>query len=995
MSSLNKYQRRSTIKFLTTVLAVGCPHAISANETVRAEFHIAAKDAVAALADFSKQWTGGDVTYDPELVRGHITSPVNGVYDGPGALSRLLDRTGFTYTITDNQNLAVVPIESARPDHRDLRPRKPSQDGPLRNQLSKSLNAKLNQIIIDSWRTGGIPPQGSEVIVLDRLDIERTGFVTVQDFLNSLPQDFGGGPREDTLDSGRESLTNSGRGRGVNLRGLGAGATLVLVNGRRLAPSGTQALFVDISSIPLAAVERIEVQPDGASALYGADAIGGVVNFIMREDFKGGETQGQFGGITNGGLKERMLSQLTGIHWDNGHVLASFEYYMRDALWADDRRLATSDLSPFGGSNFDVPSGNPGTISNGSQTWAIPHRQNGSSLTAADLVPGTANLYNPHAGTTILPRPRRESVFFSLRNRFDSGTKLFVDGLFSVRNVFANSGQLTALLPVAGNPFFVPPADSTGPYTVLYGFGSDLGPMRLDGEIQTGNITVGANHAFGQWNLTGYLGYAFEKESQRVSGLADFARLESALTDPERTTAFNPFGDGSFTNPKTLKHIAAQPEFRTNSVLKLLNIQLDGPLLRLPGGDLKLIAAGDYRGQTLNSTTTTGTMATDTPTNVARGVTAAFGELRIPIVGFDENGEYDNRITGLQRLDLDLAVRVENFNDFGRAVAPKMGIVWSPLGGLSLRASVADSFKAPNMADLVESNNGIQLIALPDPSSPSGSRPTLLWFGNNKDLHAERARSWAVGADIGPDLIQNLSVSLTYFDVLFRNRIQDVKPTADLLENPAYQSVVKRNPTAAERDSVCNRGTPTGNPIDCLNADVGAIADLRLQNIALVKTSGIDVLARYDVTGSFGELRALLNGTYLLRYAEAQTRDSPMLSALNTIGKPVNTRARGIVAWERRGFEVVTAVNFTNGYRDTSSQLNRSIASFTTADMKLSYQFDAPNGGSLGGARLSVDVRNVLNRATPFVNNPMGIGYDPSNGDLVGRLWSLNVRKKW
>src|ERR1700724_2296302 len=145
MSSLNKYQRRSAIKFLTTVLAVGCPHAISANETVRAEFHIAAKDAVAALADFSKQWTGGDVTYDPELVRGHITSPVNGVYDGPGALSRLLDRTGFTYTITDSQNLAVVPIESARPDHRDLRPRKPSQDGPLPNQLSKSLNAKLNQ----------------------------------------------------------------------------------------------------------------------------------------------------------------------------------------------------------------------------------------------------------------------------------------------------------------------------------------------------------------------------------------------------------------------------------------------------------------------------------------------------------------------------------------------------------------------------------------------------------------------------------------------------------------------------------------------------------------------------------------------------------------------------------------------------------------------------------------------------------------------------------
>ena len=136
----------------------------------------------------------------------------------------------------------------------------------------------------------------------------------------------------------------------------------------------------------------------------------------------------------------------------------------------------------------------------------------------------------------------------------------------------------------------------------------------------------------------------------------------------------------------------------------------------------------------------------------------------------------------------DLAVRVENFNDFGQAVAPKMSLVYAPLEGLRLRASAADSFKARNMTNLVESNNGVQLINLPDPTAPSGSRATLLWYGNNKDLQAERARSWAVGADVSPRSIADLSVSLTYFDVLFRNRIQAIEPERICWKTPPMQA---------------------------------------------------------------------------------------------------------------------------------------------------------------------------------------------------------------
>jgi hypothetical protein len=109
----------------------------------------------------------------------------------------------------------------------------------------------------------------------------------------------------------------------------------------------------------------------------------------------------------------------------------------------------------------------------------------------------------------------------------------------------------------------------------------------------------------------------------------------------------------------------------------------------------------------------------------------------------------------------------------------------------------------------------------------------------------------------------------------------------------------------------------------------------------------------------------------------------------------VNTPLRATVAWERRQLEIARALNFTNGYRDTDSQPNRNIASDTTADLKFSYQFNAPQAGWRGDTAFAINVRNVLNRATPFVNNPLGIGYDPSNGNLVGRLWSPSVRKTW
>src|SRR5690606_4997410 len=146
-----------------------------------------------------------------------------------------------------------------------------------------------------------------------------------------------------------------------NLRGLGADSTLVLINGRRISTTGTSnGLFVDVSAIPVAAIERVEVLTDGASAIYGSDAIGGVVNFILRDDFDGVETSARYGEAYDGAAAETGISLAFGHAGDRARLLAVYDYFSRDPLANADRDFAaSSDLTPFGGSNFSLAASNP------------------------------------------------------------------------------------------------------------------------------------------------------------------------------------------------------------------------------------------------------------------------------------------------------------------------------------------------------------------------------------------------------------------------------------------------------------------------------------------------------------------------------------------------------------------------------------------------------------------------------------------------------------
>ena len=199
--------------------------------------------------------------------------------------------------------------------------------------------------------------------------MKETAYATVQDALQVLPMNSGAAPSEDFAGNGG----NYNRGTGPNLRGIGYGATLVLVNGRRQPLAGSDADFVDTSNIPWSAVERIEVLPDGASALYGSDAIAGVMNIVMREDLEGAETQGRFASAL-GGSDEKMFAQLFGSRWDTGKWLLAYQFSERGSLAAADRRYtASADKRPLGGSDYRSFMGNPGNIIDPDTLERLPH----------------------------------------------------------------------------------------------------------------------------------------------------------------------------------------------------------------------------------------------------------------------------------------------------------------------------------------------------------------------------------------------------------------------------------------------------------------------------------------------------------------------------------------------------------------------------------------------------------------------------------------------
>ena len=855
--------------------------------------------------------------------------------------------------------------------------------------------ADLEEIVITGSHIHGADAAGSKVIVIDREQIDASGYGRIEDVLATVTQNFNA--TNTATRDGVEVNNYDNRGAEVQLRGLGLGTTLTLVNGQRQGASGYQGSFIDVSSIPASAVERIEILPEGSSALYGSDAIGGVVNIILRRNFEGFEARVR-GSTASGDATERTIAALWGHAGPDGHVLLGFQYDDSRALACSARAYcaANGDYRRFGGSDLRSIGGNPGTILDpitGAPIAAIPRGQDGSNLTVSQLIPGAANYTDSVSYNDILPQLYMRSAFLSAAYNLSTLWELSIDGRYSSRDFESTFPQPagTFLVP-AGNAF----NHLGGPVLMAYDFTADVGPVVDNGQTETSFISTGIKGALSRgWQLR--LSAAYSKSSTRFFEYNNLntGAIDAALGSADPASALNLFGDGSHTPPAVLAGLrnpsvvlAYPDEFTTD----MASVIADGPLFTGPAGPIRFAGGGDFRREHSK-----GENIALTPEERGRDVAAAFAELAVPLVAAATGSTLD-------RLSLSLAGRYDHYSDAGGTFNPKFGLSWRPFRGLGLRGNWGTSFRAPpffwSNPDLI-GDGGIEIVN--DPKSPTGRSRVIALYGTSKGLKPETSTAWSVGADLAPPAAPNLALSVTYWNIDYEGKIGGTGTlVADFLTQEAQlASLITRNPTQAQIDAACNsltfrQGNP-GSRADC-SLPIAAIVDGRIRNFASVRTSGLDVEIGYSVDSARGKWTFGLNGTYAFFHDQQLTAAAPAFDFVDTVGNPLQLRMAAHLAWSSKGWTVLTTVNHTGAYQDPGTVPARGVDSWTTVDFNLGYRVDG-GPGWIAHTQCNIGVNNLFDQSPPFVNQfyVLGgvFGYDAANASLVGRQISLQIVKRW
>lgn len=402
-------------------------------------FDIDAQDLGAALNEFALQ-SNKEILFVEAETTDKSATKVSGTYAPTAALDLLLADTGLDYRVneldtvlvgvaaeqrgvSDSKNLSPAPILMAQ-NQTFTSQTASSQQSPWSEDESDA-PLVMDEVIVTGTNIRGVQNPTTPVVSFDRQDIELTGSATIEDFFRTVPQNFGS-ETQFVQNSGsplRSSL-NTSAGTSLDLRGAGAGSTLILLNGRRL-PTTEFGAFVDVSVLPLSVIKRVDIQTDGASATYGSDAVAGVVNFITRKDYQGVEAFARYGTVTKGSLREHQAGITAGENWGSGGGLISFEYTDKDPLLSSERDY------------IDITTANPvGALSAQEEKYSATlslhqYVTNRLSLSADILHSKRDTMRDQNIGRQLTLKTRQDNWFvngsldFDISDRWNAG--LYID----------------------------------------------------------------------------------------------------------------------------------------------------------------------------------------------------------------------------------------------------------------------------------------------------------------------------------------------------------------------------------------------------------------------------------------------------------------------------------------------------------------------------------------------------------------------------------------
>jgi iron complex outermembrane recepter protein len=852
----------------------------------------------------------------------------------------------------------------------------------------------LEEIVVTGTLIRGAEaPVGSNLIAVDREAIESSGATTTNELLATIPQVSN---LFNTVPNRRFNIAiNQIQIARPNLRNLSndnasSAATLVLMDGHRIASAGVTQASPDPDLIPTGAIERVEVVTDGGSATYGADAVGGVINFITRRRFDGVKLDARYGIADDYWSSD--ASATVGKDWGSGSAYVAYTFTKNDAMFGGDRAFIR---------NLDFTTGVP----TGRNCDVANITVAGVSYSAATRAPGT-NTCDLSDITSVIPEVERHGVLASLSQDLTDSVVLDVRSFYSRRETLA-TGPLTAasIRITPANPYYTPlGTNPTANQTASLSFRPALGNEGADAGSK---ITQwGANAELkvditSNWQVRTLLNYSETDSSSFMIGFNP-AALNAAGAAATTAAAINPYNVAA-TNPQLLASLANNQTFAGQAKDELIDVRaiIEGRLFDLPGGSVRLAAGYEYMHdelqQRIGQNIPVGGLSALSFGSYKRRVDAAFAELQVPIVGAG------NAVPGIHSLLLSASGRYDDYSDFGDTTNPKFALNYEPVEWLLLRGNWSKAFNAPTPLDQLGSQrntiSAFPFVAFLRPGDnicfTCGS--TVALQGSLPNLQPQTAETWSVGFDLDPPFIPGARLSVSYYDVVFRGLLGTPSSRANVLF-ASFPNVVQTNVSglSAEQLRAFAQLAPNGSSvIEALIAGNNVVyeaVDFRTSNFGAVEVTGLDFAVNYVRETGFGSWDAAVNANYQL------TRDSqvspvaptvddlefdrPHLLTQATLGTNIgNLRAQA--TWNHTDdYDVVRSATLPQDH----------VSAFDTVNLFFKY--------ALTGERLmkdfsfSLNINNVLDEEPPLFKSAAGSGYDSSGGTFtLGREFIFGVQK--
>jgi len=835
----------------------------------------------------------------------------------------------------------------------------------------------LERIVI----TGSLIPQKSTDIasptqVLDREGIAQSGASTSNDLLRNLTINIGAEINSDPFTQSSSAGTSQ-----INLRGLGLASTLTLINGRRSTLSGAFSIdganFVDINNIPVSAIERVEILKDGASAIYGSDAVAGVVNFITRENFDGFELSTGHKTVDSGSYSDTDISLTWGQQDGSFSSMATLSYYDQEPMSTTERDFTVgTGVSQLGSPGAFIPLAaidptSPYKPFEGLAPAGTPYRDSGCA--AAGGTPdstspfGTCNL-DYLSYSYLMAEETRSQAMATVDYQHSTQQAYFGEIWYS-----ASESKFTTAPSFANLTFPIVPADNPGNLAVNGGFGTPvvyLGrpmgagfPAQVNNrDSQTYRILAGIQQSLdNDWEFESAYQYSRnEFDYKGADALIDrFNAALNGMGGPNNDEYFNPFSS-AYTDPALANSQMVIDDFwvafhqKITTELHTVDATFTGDVAETSHGNIQSALGFQYRQETnkqeadenseaLNYAFVSGTQSSEGNRNVI----ALFSEFSIP---YQDN------------INLQLAARAEHYGgETGTTFDPKVGLLWQATNNIQLRATLSTAFRAPSLQQ--ESNSTVTVEQI-------GNEFVPIITQANPNLKPEEATIGNLGIKFSTDSGLGGSVDYWFYDY------------SDIIIQESAEAIFSNDPNDARISYDSNTGKVTR-------------VDVQFVNASSIKTDGLDFNLNYSLDSGLGIFLFDSQTSWIHRYDLKETDSSTTIDAVGNRNS-LNI-ARSLPAW-RSNLSINWFINrhsttLTTRYIDTYKDDGNSDATIEqniTHDFQYNYQLPYM-------ARLESDINlgilNILDTEPPEVATTLG--YDTKIHDPRGRMFYVRLTMRY